>query len=197
MASSIIATTIDETFPIAGVDNDSQGFRDNFSIIKDNFTAAKSEIETLQTDTAKTNVDNDFDNNTLSKANLKEATHQYNAAVVGDAARDLSFVSGHYYFIDDVSDDITLTCKDWPDTDQYAEMYIQISGNGGATRDVTFASVNASSTASTVYTDSNAAWSGAVITLSLTTSESKIIKAWTTNGGTTVYFQFIGTYNAV
>ena len=37
MASNITYTTIDEQFPVAGQDNDSQGFRDNFSIIKENF----------------------------------------------------------------------------------------------------------------------------------------------------------------
>ena len=205
--STIISSTIDETFPVAGVDNDSQGFRDNFNIIKDNFTYAKSDFDDLfgkvllkaplngDTDS----LSNAMDNETISSVNLKEATHQYNNGVVGNAPRDLSFVDGHYYFIDNVSDDITLTCKDWPDTAQYAEMYIQIGNvGGGATWNVTFASVNASSTASTVYTDGNAAFGGgAVITLSLTTFESKIIKAWTTNGGTDVYFQFIGTYNAV
>ena len=31
MASNIDATSIDATFPIAGQDNDSQGFRNNFN----------------------------------------------------------------------------------------------------------------------------------------------------------------------
>ena len=44
MASSIIASTIDDTYPVAGQDNDSQGFRDNFNIIKTNFVEAKSNI---------------------------------------------------------------------------------------------------------------------------------------------------------
>jgi len=34
--------------PIAGQDNDSQGFRDNFTNIKTNFTNAKTELEDLQ-----------------------------------------------------------------------------------------------------------------------------------------------------
>jgi len=34
MASSIVTTGIDATYPVAGQDNDSQGFRDNFSQIK-------------------------------------------------------------------------------------------------------------------------------------------------------------------
>jgi len=49
MASNINANNIDGAFPIAGQDNDSQGFRDNFTNIKTNFNNAKTEIEDLQT----------------------------------------------------------------------------------------------------------------------------------------------------
>ena len=45
MASSINPSNIDGTYPVAGQDNDSQGFRDNFTNIKTNFTSAKTEIE--------------------------------------------------------------------------------------------------------------------------------------------------------
>jgi len=48
MASNINANNIDGTFPIAGQDNDSQGFRDNFTNVKTNFSNAKTEIEDLQ-----------------------------------------------------------------------------------------------------------------------------------------------------
>ena len=48
MASNINANNIDGTYPIAGVDNDSQGFRTNFTNIKNNFTYAKNEITDLQ-----------------------------------------------------------------------------------------------------------------------------------------------------
>ena len=46
--SSINPNNIDGTYPIAGQDNDSQGFRDNFTNIKNNLTFAKTEIEDLQ-----------------------------------------------------------------------------------------------------------------------------------------------------
>jgi len=48
MASNINSNNVDGTFPIAGQDNDSQGFRDNFTNIKTNFTNAKTELEDLQ-----------------------------------------------------------------------------------------------------------------------------------------------------
>lgn len=47
--SNINPNNIDGTYPIAGQDNDSQGFRDNFTNIKNNFTFAKSELEDLAT----------------------------------------------------------------------------------------------------------------------------------------------------
>jgi hypothetical protein len=49
MTSAINPTNIDIKYPIAGQDNDTQGFRDNFTIIKTNFSTAATEISTLQT----------------------------------------------------------------------------------------------------------------------------------------------------
>lgn len=48
MASNINPFNIDVTYPIAGQDNDTQGFRDNFTNIKNNFTVAGSEISAIQ-----------------------------------------------------------------------------------------------------------------------------------------------------
>ena len=48
MASNINPNNIDTTYPVAGQDNDSQGFRDNFTNIKNNFSSAETEIDDLQ-----------------------------------------------------------------------------------------------------------------------------------------------------
>ena len=48
MASNINPYNIDGTYPIAGQDNSSQGFRDNFTNIKNNLTYAQQEISDLQ-----------------------------------------------------------------------------------------------------------------------------------------------------
>ena len=42
------SSLIDETFPVAGQTNDTQGFRDNFAAIKNAFTATSNEINNLQ-----------------------------------------------------------------------------------------------------------------------------------------------------
>ncbi len=48
MASNINPNNINGAYPIAGQDNDSQGFRDNFTNIRTNLNFAKVEIEDLQ-----------------------------------------------------------------------------------------------------------------------------------------------------
>ena len=48
MASSIVTTGIDTAYPVAGQDNDSQGFRDNFTNLKTALDTAKSEITDLE-----------------------------------------------------------------------------------------------------------------------------------------------------
>ena len=48
MASNINPYNVDGTFPVAGQDNSSQGFRDNFTNIKNNFLFAQNEINDLQ-----------------------------------------------------------------------------------------------------------------------------------------------------
>jgi hypothetical protein len=48
MASNINANNIDGAYPVAGQDNDSQGFRDNFTNTRTNFQFAREEITDLQ-----------------------------------------------------------------------------------------------------------------------------------------------------
>lgn len=68
MTSNINYLSINENFPVAGQDNDTQVFRDNFDVMKNNFRYTKEDIETLQNNTAKLNADNDFELNTVRRA---------------------------------------------------------------------------------------------------------------------------------
>jgi hypothetical protein len=71
VTSAINYLSINENFPVAGQDNDTQTFRDNFDTIKTNFRSAQEEVTDLQLYTAKTNGDNDFNNNEISKTVLR------------------------------------------------------------------------------------------------------------------------------
>jgi hypothetical protein len=68
MTSAINYLSINENFPVAGEDNDTQTFRDNFDTIKTSLRAGQEEITALQSDTAKLNDNNDFEDNEISRA---------------------------------------------------------------------------------------------------------------------------------
>jgi hypothetical protein len=136
MTSAIISSTIDADFPIAGQDNDSQGFRDNFTIIKDGLATAGAEITVLQDNTAKTNADNDFNGNVIDNAQ----TNRLFGTVYTTTTTSLTNVSlnnGEYQDIT-VSGNHTLTLVDWPGTGLYAKIKLGLKSNG-ATRTITFA----------------------------------------------------------
>lgn len=74
--SNINPYNIDGTYPIAGQDNDSQGFRDNFTNIRNNFSYAQSEIADLQSKSITTSaltgssLSNNMSYNALQNAQL-------------------------------------------------------------------------------------------------------------------------------
>ena len=83
MPCNINPNNIDGNYPIAGQDNDSQGFRDNFSNIKNNFTFAKSEIEDLQNNAilknalTGTTLSNDMNRAVLYRPQLRSYTSAF------------------------------------------------------------------------------------------------------------------------
>lgn len=143
MASNINSIGIDEFFPIAGQDNDSQGFRDNFNIIKNSLSTAKTEITSLQDNSADITKNNNFNNNVITNANLL-ATTEY-AYVVQNATEQttITWNNGSYQLIQ-AGNDILITLSGWP-TDIYgndgvgklAKLRLVITGDGTA-RTITF-----------------------------------------------------------
>jgi len=137
MTSAIISSTIDADFPIAGQDNDSQGFRDNFQIIKDGLATAGAEITVLQDSTAKLNNDNDFGGNVIDNAQTNRLYGTVYTTTT-TALTNISLNNGQYQDIT-VSGNHTITFTDWPsDTGLHAAIKLALKSNGAA-RTVTFA----------------------------------------------------------
>lgn len=202
MASNIISTAIDETYPVAGVDNDTQGFRDNFAIIKNNFTAAKSEIEDLQENSARLDEDNDFKGSNIQGANFKATTQEYfpvgNLAPLQDNV-DINFENGHYHTLIIDENDITVNLTGWPPITQDNErsglvkFVVELRGadtQGGAPRTITWTtrggSVGTSFKTKSDFPDP--------FTVDSADSASEIVEFWSYNGGQTVYANYLGKY---
>ena len=136
MASNINETSVNELYPVAGVDNDSQGFRDNFSSIKSNFIAAKTEIESLQDNTAKTNEDNNFNGNEISGAVLVYNTEKYYPGSTVTNNQNISLVNGPVQSFG-AGANVTFTLSEWPESG-YAKIRLMFINVGSADKTVSF-----------------------------------------------------------
>jgi len=122
--SDIIIETLDSAYPVAGVDNDTQGFRDNFQILKDALRTAKAEIQALEDSAARLDVENNFNGTTLVDSNMKMTTEAYypaGTAVNGNF--NISFLNGHYQSLTlniGAVSSFTINFQDWPDSERLA-----------------------------------------------------------------------------
>ncbi len=128
MSSQIDNSNIDNTFPEAGKDNDSQGFRDNFSAIKTNLAYAKTEIEDLQNNVVRTDQDNDLGGKNLSNGNYTNFHGtSYSQTVSGTANIDIANGSMQSFILTSNS---TFTFINWPDTGIYASVRAHFKSDG-------------------------------------------------------------------
>jgi hypothetical protein len=98
MTSQINPNNIDTAYPVAGQDNNTQGFRDNFTFIKNNFTAAATEITALQnTGAVKGSAAvNDFGGGLIYDAKIQDlAASAVNIGSVTGTVT-INYAAGHY-----------------------------------------------------------------------------------------------------
>ena len=130
--SSINPNNIDGTYPIAGQDNDSQGFRDNFTNIKDNFTFAKSEMEDLQAKAILTSALNGGTlNNNLQNAQLKGAQLLKTTETIKDlgtlnGAVSINWEDAHYQIVTTSGAISSMTFTGWPSSGFWTKLRLQI-----------------------------------------------------------------------
>jgi hypothetical protein len=183
MASNIVPGNVDGTYPKAGQDNSSQGFRDNFSAIKTNFTEAKTEIEALQTDKASLNASSDFADNEVTRAKFKDTSETIYAHGTTGGAIALNHGNGHYQTIT-TNASVTLSFSNWPATATLGRIIL----------DITFAS-----TAHTITIPTAVIVSGLVLggdgssnTITCPTSGRYLYEFMTPDAGTTILMHQIG-----
>jgi hypothetical protein len=105
MTSSINPNNIDGAYPVAGQDNNSQGFRDNFTNTKTNFQYAADEITDLQNKVVLkqaltgTTLDNNMLGSVLSNAQLQDMSETRVALSVsgtGTITVPINYAAGSY-----------------------------------------------------------------------------------------------------
>jgi len=130
MASTINTANIDENYPVAGQDNDSQGFRDNFQNIKTALGVAKSEITTLQDNSLDLTTDNSFSGNTISDVTLRDAVVSAPSAIaITTTTSEVDFTQGSYVRLRltvDSPDENLVTFSNWGPANTMSHMRIEV-----------------------------------------------------------------------
>ena len=202
-------TGIDETYPVAGIDNDTQGFRDNFNIIKNNFDATKTAVKNLEDNTVKLTENNNLQGSYIVDATLKAVNEvvvnkglaEQDDSVPAPAVDDLevNYADGHYHIwnLAPVDRTITFTLTGFPagrltgesGEDKFARMRVELipldaEENGEIL--VTF-DVEA---AGQIYYSTNVS----DVPFRLAANEPYVYEFWSTDGGVNVYCNFLGRY---
>lgn len=137
MASSINPNNIDGAYPVAGQDNNSQGFRDNFTNIKQNFQFAEDEINDLQTKAVLKSalvggtLDNNLNDNLVYRLRIQDVGAT--KVTKGTIATSVTFAyeDGHYQTMSS-GGAFTIAFTGWPDAGVYGLIKIQVTINNVA-----------------------------------------------------------------
>ena len=134
MTSAINPNNIDGSYPVAGQDNNSQGFRDNFTNIKNNFSAAATEINDLQSKVllkaalTGTTLNNNMSNNTIYAVNLNDVSTTVVPITTTSGAVAINYVTGQYQTVTPTGS-ITLGFSNFPEDGYYGSVRVAITIN--------------------------------------------------------------------
>lgn len=137
MASSINPNNIDGAYPVAGQDNNSQGFRDNFTNIKVNFQYAEDEINDLQTNVVLksalpgSSVDNNMGDNTIYAVNINDVSTTRTAITTTTGTVTVNFAASGYQTVS-TTGNITLAFSNWPAAGRFGSVIVAIAVNSTA-----------------------------------------------------------------
>ena len=192
--SSINPNNINGQYPIAGQDNDSQGFRDNFTNIKNNLTFAKSEIEALEQNAIlKTalpgiTLNNEMNNNQLKGVQLLRSTETIkDLATITQSTAVVNWADANFQLFT-LAADTVLSFTGWPTSQLYAKLRLQVTV-GATPRTLTFADT-------VINNDLVQGYSGGAITLTEGVYLFEFATYEGTSGTPTIYMQdLLRNYN--
>jgi hypothetical protein len=131
MTSAINPNNIDGAYPVAGQDNDSQGFRDNFTNTKTNFQYAANEITELQnkavlkTALTGTTLNNNMGGSILSNAQLQDMSETV-VTLNTTGSLTVDYAAGSYQKIPSTTGSVSLGFTNFPSAGLLGRVRVQI-----------------------------------------------------------------------
>jgi hypothetical protein len=119
MTSQINPNNIDGTYPVAGVPNNTQGMRDNFTNTRTNFQYAADELTELQSKAilkaaiTGTTLDNNMNDQEIYAVQLRDVSYAYSALTATAGSINIDFSVGQFQQINP-SAPVSLSFSNWP-----------------------------------------------------------------------------------
>jgi hypothetical protein len=134
MTSQINPNNIDGNYPIAGVSNNTQGMRDNFTNIKTNFQYAEDEIDDLQSKgvfkaaLTGTTLDNNMANNVIYNAQVRGMSGTVVTIAATSGTVNIDCNAGPYQTIS-ITGNITLAFDNatWPPSGTFGMIRLRVT----------------------------------------------------------------------
>jgi hypothetical protein len=196
MSSNINFNSIDESFPVQGQDNSSQGFRENFKVIKDGLAAAHVEITDLQEYSALKNQNNNFNAHIIENAILNNMSQRYqnNGIVSGDAIVNVLQAQVQKFTF---TSDATLSFDKWPTTGTIGKNYhikLHILSNKSGAYKILFGTEYKGNNTKIKYQGFELDQTNKFYLSLPISGAEQVIEAWTYDGGVTVFLNYIGEF---
>lgn len=190
MTSSINPNNIDGAYPVAGQDNDSQGFRDNFTNTKTNFQYASAEISDLQSKAvlkaalSGTTLNNDMGGSLLTNLQLQDFGITRVALGNVSGSQNINFAAGSYHTLTPTGS-VSLAFTNFPTAGQWAVVRVQVTVSNTAYTLTLPAAVGTG-----VATVSAGAIFGLVSnTITFGATGTYVYEFYTTDAGSTIFIQ--------
>ena len=132
MTSAINPNNIDGAYPVAGQDNNSQGFRDNFTNTATNFQYAADEISDLQAKVVLkaaltgTTLDNDMGGSVLSNAQLQDMSETVVALGTVSGSTTINYALGSFQTLT-TNGAVTLAFSNFPVASTAGTVRVQVT----------------------------------------------------------------------
>lgn len=137
MTSNINSSNIDGEFPVAGVSNDTQVFRDNFTEIKNNFDDAKNEIDEIhikgvfKSAISGTTLDNDFAGSQMRGAEIRNFSETVSDLGNLAGGQNINYEESHYQKFT-TNGNITIGFINWPGSGTLGRLRLEMTVSNAA-----------------------------------------------------------------
>lgn len=121
---------INTYFPVAGEDNDSQGFRTNFSNIQNAFVVTSDEITNLQINNVSLSATNDFGDNVIKRAAFQDCSQVINnLGTITPGVVTVDYTLGSYQYSTAYASATTyiFNVSNWPPSGKLGTIRIGVS----------------------------------------------------------------------